>query len=111
MKDRINQAQMKMARQEKEEMMQKKCNRTDCDNKGLHRCKRCKTVSVRLLKVFSHESLLMNLSLLLRASSIDGSAAALEIFISLCLTGGLLLPGLSQPTLGPPQESLSLIHI
>jgi len=32
-------------REEKEKMMKKKCNRPDCDNKGLHRCKRCKTVA------------------------------------------------------------------
>ena len=48
MKVKINQIQMRKERLEKEKMMRKKCNRPDCDNMGLHRCKRCKTVSVEI---------------------------------------------------------------
>ena len=33
-------------REEKEKMMKMKCTRPECANKGLHRCKRCKTVSI-----------------------------------------------------------------
>ena len=60
---RIQEVQMKKERQEKENMMRKKCNRPDCDNNGLHRCKRCKTVSVELrsgilINVTLHEAFL-----------------------------------------------------
>ena len=45
-KARKNKVQIQKERHEKEKMMRQKCNRPDCDNNGLHRCKRCMTVSV-----------------------------------------------------------------